>query len=559
MEPTTNLKRKTPDFETNISPDQALEWLNSSCKVAGRLIGITRNETARDKWCLTYNEKAHIAECTTGLFNIMNDEEAAPTRKDSLPNGIIRDEQDILLLVKQFERFKVFEPCTELCCISTNDLAPDDIREDLLEAEQRGLLLLKDFVRERIINRDMSFFSPIHRNKSRTFGSLSLVTVQHRDDKKVIQADRNLFHRLLVATDVGRKVDLSSVLEHELCQIPLAIADLSGALRSTTKSDLADILQQNLDIKTAPPDENKRTCLMIDQQALIQAIGKPVGTKTFGEFSDIFCERIVGQFGGVIKRSDVLFDRYQDYSTKSATCVRSGPIRKIVDNRDVPLPQIWKNFIDLSSNKADFANFLSTQLAEKMINLDEDYELVTSGGFYDATHVVSSKERDLSSLSSNHEEADTRLILHAHDGKLQHFERTVIECSDTDVLVLGVHFMDKLTGEVWFKKGKKYIPLHNIELSPVVRKNIITFHGLTGCDTTSSFSGIGKKTAWKIFQKHPELLNDVGTTVMDSETKDNLETFVCQMYGYDEVVRVNEVRRLMFLQAKKALDGLPPS
>ena len=46
---------------------------------------------------------------------------------------------------------------------------------------------------------------------------------------------------------------------------------------------------------------------------------------------------------------------------------------------------------------------------------------------------------------------------------------------------------------------------------------------------------------------------------MDSKTKDNLETFVCQMYGYSEVVRVNEVRRLMFLQAKKAPDGLPPS
>ena len=79
---------------------------------------------------------------------------------------------------------------------------------------------------------------------------------------------------------------------------------------------------------------------------------------------------------------------------------------------------------------------------------------------------------------------------------------------------------------------------------------------MTGCDTTSSFSGIGKKTAWTIFQKHPELLNDVGTTVMDSKTKDNLETFVCQMYGYSEVARVNEVRRLMFLQAKKAPDDL---
>ena len=129
--------KRSNDVFNQVSPDQAPEWLNRSCKVAGGLIGITRNETARDKWCLTYNEKAHIAECTRGLFNIMNDEEAAPTRNDSLPSGIMRDEQDVLLLVQQFERFKVFEPCTELRCISTNDLAPDDISEDLLKAEQR--------------------------------------------------------------------------------------------------------------------------------------------------------------------------------------------------------------------------------------------------------------------------------------------------------------------------------------------------------------------------------------------------------------------------------------
>jgi hypothetical protein len=290
------------------------------------------------------------------------------------------------------------------------------------------------------------------------------------------------------------------------------------------------------------PDSNKRSCLVIDGQALIQAIGKPTGTKTFGELADVFCDNIVGRFGVTYKRIDVLFDRYQDYSTKNATRVKRvgkmRPIRKVVDSRDVPLPHIWKNFIQLPSNKADLANFLSKQLSEKMTNLDEDFELVTSGGFHEESHVVSSKNRDLSRLQSNHEEADTRLILHAQDAMLRGFKRRIIECSDTDVLVLSIHFMDKLTEEVWFKKGvgsPKFIPVHKIIILSIIRQNIITFHGMTGCDTTSSFSGIGKKTAWKTYQKYPELLNDVGSSIINNKTKDNLEKCVCQLYGYADV------------------------
>ena len=48
-------------------------------------------------------------------------------------------------------------------------------------------------------------------------------------------------------------------------------------------------------------------------------------------------------------------------------------------------------------------------------------------------------ESDVSSLSSTHEEADTRTIFHAAEAFQQGFEITVIVFRDADVLLVLVH------------------------------------------------------------------------------------------------------------------------
>ena len=44
------------------------------------------------------------------------------------------------------------------------------------------------------------------------------------------------------------------------------------------------------------------------------------------------------------------------------------PIRKLIDDQNVPVPLVWSNFISLDENKGDLARFLSLQ---------QPYELVT--------------------------------------------------------------------------------------------------------------------------------------------------------------------------------------
>ena len=68
-----------------------------------------------------------------------------------------------------------------------------------------------------------------------------------------------------------------------------------------------------------------------------------------------------------------------------------------------------------------------------------DKEIVVAGGFRDELEVKSSTcATDLGPLKSTHEEADTRLVLHAVHSQ---FHTVVVSSRDIDVLLLLVsHF-----------------------------------------------------------------------------------------------------------------------
>ena len=117
----------------------------------------------------------------------------------------------------------------------------------------------------------MCFHDTLKQTKSLTLKNMYMV-----ENKK------NVFQRLLIAKDSGRKVDLKRLLCHELSPVPLALADTAGRLRPTNKAELGKVLQEGVSFE-ALPETNLKTCTIIDGQALVQAIGKSAGAKTFGD------------------------------------------------------------------------------------------------------------------------------------------------------------------------------------------------------------------------------------------------------------------------------------
>ena len=78
-----------------------------------------------------------------------------------------------------------------------------------------------------------------------------------------------------------------------------------------------------------------------------------------------------------------------------------------------------------------------TNLADR---LKPGQQVYTSGGFDRRTlQITASDVIDVPDLSSNQEEADTRIILHAINAAKQGADTIVVQSPDTDVLVLPIH------------------------------------------------------------------------------------------------------------------------
>ena len=176
----------------------------------------------------------------------------------------------------------------------------------------------------------VKFHDTLTKNKPPTFSDLYSVQRKVTTSKvQTLKADRDIMQRLITAYDAGRKVDLHEILKHELMPVPIALAETDGTLRGGTKSLLVDAMTSNT---KCPPNIKLEgtSCLIIDGHALIQAISRPAGTKTFGELADIFV-RSVMQSGFHSGRIDIVFDRYYSTSIKSITrkLKRKGKVRRI--------------------------------------------------------------------------------------------------------------------------------------------------------------------------------------------------------------------------------------
>ena len=98
------------------------------------------------------------------------------------------------------------------------------------------------------------------------------------------------------------------------------------------------------------------------------------------------------------------------------------------------------------------------------------------------------------------------MILHSCEAFKTGCERIIVNSRDTDVMLLLLHFVSKEAREVWMiseiaMKHRCY-PIHAMseKLQKNVMENILSLHALIGCNTSSSFTGHGKKKCWKIFQ-----------------------------------------------------------
>ena len=126
-----------------------------------------------------------------------------------------RHEEDVKKVIEVISNWhNPFEPSEELLCISSGYATSDSIKQDLLEAKEKGATALTAFVEKRIITNSTGIFETLAKLKLGSFRDTHKKTSVTAGDRNVmIRADRNLFARLLV---IGQscQMDLRCLLSH---------------------------------------------------------------------------------------------------------------------------------------------------------------------------------------------------------------------------------------------------------------------------------------------------------------------------------------------------------
>ena len=230
------------------------------------------------------------------------------------------------------------------------------------------------------------------------------------------------------------------------------------------------------------------------------------------------------------------------------------------------------DFLFDPKNKTKLFAFLTNKIttftfpSSKLVYVTSAQSVLHSGS---ATHMQ----------DCNHEEADTRIVVHIQHALQQGMKTIEVRTVDTDVVVILVgvfydlHAIQPLA-DIWiaFGVGKNYRFLTVNAISHTLgepkSRALPVFHALSGCDTTSAFKGKGKKSAWLAWQAFEEVtatfehlsLHPFEDLNADSSHFATIERFIVILYDRTSPLSlVNDEREELFCKRSRSVERLPPT
>ena len=333
--------------------------------------------------------------------------------------------------------------------LSSGVVAPDNIEKDLVTALDKGNGAFKAFVSDNLFVDEPNIFTPIKKMNLKTFASIKKDATRRTSKGQLVslKADRNTFARLFMVGQ-NRSIDVQQILSHCLGPYPLSLATVHKDICKSTKSKLLQILETEVPNCLADhvPDGG---CILLDAMAVLQST--TVIPNTYGELSDAILSRIVATAKKLkASRVDFVTDRYPALSIKNAEREKRASLQGTssirIYGRNQAVFKPWKKFLSSGQNKENLVEFLldswSKTERQTLSGLqlyvtcgNSCSKLVAEGDGVTQSYVVE--------LSCDHEEADTRIMLHAAHAARSGYQTVVIKSPDTDVFILAL--FSKLT------------------------------------------------------------------------------------------------------------------
>ena len=547
-----------------IALDQGQEQNIGLLKGTSGVIGLTENQSAFRRWQVGAPELVRIVEEFEESLkgNHRNEKIHHHEQTSSIQETFHNQVSSLVTVIKDMGN-PFEENSDDLLVLHSRDILDMDVVTTVYNVEDIGQKAFQEFWQERFIDRSKTVTHVIPKNNILLF-SQRRVTSKSKSQLHLasLQDDCDLLARLYVSCQ-SRSINLEDFFIHENHSYPPSLSD-HGNLRLGNKSDLLKCLESNIDpVSDSPPAD----AVILDGPAVVHIL-MPKDSKTFEDYATrIFLPYISKQFQNAC-RVDLVWDIYLADSLKAFTRkTRGSGIRRRVTEA-TKIPKNWSQFLQDANNKRELFTFLSERIIQ---DVQCDGELYVTDG---ENVLCCPPATDVKTLSPcQHEEADTRIIIHAFDAANKGSKNITIRTVDTDVVVLAVTYFNRLhTDTLWiaFGTGKNfhYIPVHDIVSSLGITKSesLLGFHAFTGCDTVSSFYGKGKKSfwdVWTVFPEATEAFKAISTTcpALSSEILSLLERFVIITYDRTScATNINECRRDLFTKkGKTVMKSLPPT
>lgn len=556
-----------------VSVDQTIEQtINCDTKSKGGIIGFSLNKAAVHRWVLTSHERAAVTQACrkmAGSAGVDDSEEGVV--KEMSKARLSRDEEDVRkvqsTLTTWINPFAQSE-LDEICHLASGATSSEHLEQDLLTAHDRGKEALMAYIQKRLVSNEVGVYDAISKLKLTNFTSVTKA-VKISGTDVTLKADRNLFARLLVIAQT-RDMDLREVFKHSLGPLPWSLASTDGTLGKTDKSKILELLTNQIEpAEDVPPT----AAWIVDGMAILQSL-KDIPS-TFKDLAMTIFDSIAPP-STMARRIDFVTDRYLETSIKNAERTRrssDGSLKVRITGPGQKCPKQWKKFLSSGENKTSLTEFLLQQWSGNIYanRIGRRIIFFAVGDICVRLFVVDGKvmSDQVEELKCTHEEADTRILLHAKHAADHGEDTIIIRSPDSDVTMLACHFQNQIPSRLLVHKKAKTRTIF-LNIPAIVQKAgtdlcdaLPGLHAFTGCDTTSSFAGKGKKGPLKLCMNDSEYrqaMSMLGRSfALDAATFKRSERSVCRMYGFsNEHDDVNECRYLLFCSKNQQSHNLPP-
>ena len=478
---------KTNNPFSLIAFDQNHEQQNKELKIHGGTLNLT-DDCIFKEWFVAGPEIARVIEEFEG--GMCSNKGLIPKHHDQSPSVQKRFAADTKALLAAFQETgnPFAEDSNEIIILDTKEVLSTKVARSVMCAHEQGNKQHSDFVTEHLESNSVAFHEPITMNKIPLPSKQPNKTKsKHVDSTK---DDMHLLGQLYISLQV-REGNADRLFEVENSDT-LPSLSKHGNMRSGQKSELVSCLETD-----SSSDFDEADVKLINGASMVHSLRPDTTIKTFKDYAKKKVIPYVEEHLATAKRVDAIWDRYLSDSLKATTreCRGAGVRQRLPSDGNGKIPKNWSSYLRNETNKMELFQYLSGVIAHTVFTEGKVIITTCEENVLQNPRAPDSMIQLQYPLSPcNHEEFDTRVMLHAANAASQGYKRILIIANDTDIIVLGISFFSEInTEKMWvsFGMGEKlrYISIHNIcsAMSPAKAFALPAFHALTGCDNTSFF------------------------------------------------------------------------